>query len=74
MAEIVKGKIGNALTSTAADHVVAVADDIFDEQLEKYQSILNALMAVLDENGDAQENPFHVISKDSGYKWLWQAG
>lgn len=47
MAEIVKGKIGNALTSTAADHVVAVADDIFDEQLGKYQSILNALMAVL---------------------------
>lgn len=68
MAEIVKGKIGNALTSTAADHVVAVADDIFDEQLEKYQSILNALMAVLDENGDAQENPFHVISNNEYIK------
>lgn len=64
MAKIVKGKIGNALTSTAADHVVAVANDIFDEQLEKYQSILNALMAVLDENGDVQENPFHVVQNE----------
>lgn len=68
MAEIVKGKIGNALTSTAADHVVAVANDIFDEQLEKYQSILNALMAVLDENGDVQENPFHVVINEEYIK------
>ena len=41
MAEIVKGKIGNALTSTAADHVVAVANDVFDEELEQYQGELN---------------------------------
>lgn len=68
MAEIVKGKIGNALTSTAADHVVAVADDIFDEQLEKYQSVLNSLMAVLDENGGVQENPFHVVSNEEYIK------
>lgn len=68
MTEIVKGKIGNALTSTAADHVVAVANDIFDEQLEKYQSILNALMAVLDENGDVQENPFHVVINEEYIK------
>lgn len=67
MAEIVKGKIGNALTSTAADHVVAVADDIFDEELEKYQSVLNRLMAIMDENGDVQESPFHVISNE---EWL----
>lgn len=67
MAEIVKGKIGNALTSTAADHVVAVADDIFDEELEKYQSVLNRLMAIMDENGDVQENPFHVVSNE---EWL----
>ena len=29
--EIAKGKIGNALTSTAKDHVVAVANDLYDE-------------------------------------------
>ena len=36
--EIAKGKIGNALTSTAKDHVVAVANDLYDEELNKYQS------------------------------------
>lgn len=39
--EIAKGKIGNALTSTAKDHVVAVANDLYDEELEMYQSELN---------------------------------
>ena len=39
--EIAKGKIGNALTSTAKDHVVAVANDLYDEDLNKYQSELN---------------------------------
>ena len=64
MAEIVKGKIGNALTSTAADHVVAVADDIFDEQLEKYQSVLNSLMAIKDESGEVHENPFRYVANE----------
>lgn len=41
MTEIVKGKIGNALTSTAADHVVAVANDIYDESQKQYQNELN---------------------------------
>lgn len=68
MAEIVKGKIGNALTSTAADHVVAVADDIFDEELAKYQSILNALMAIKNESGEVQESPFSIISNDEFVK------
>lgn len=39
---ITKGKIGNALTSTAADHIVAVANDIYDESESKYQSELNS--------------------------------
>jgi hypothetical protein len=39
--EIAKGKIGNALTSTAKNHVVAVANDLYDEELNKYQSELN---------------------------------
>ena len=38
---IIKGKIGNALTSTATDHTVAVAKDIYDEDLLKYQSEIN---------------------------------
>ena len=38
---ITKGKIGNAITSTAADHVVAVANDIFDEAKQQYQSEIN---------------------------------
>lgn len=40
--EIAKGKIGNALTSTADNHVVVVANDIYDEDLGKYQSEINA--------------------------------
>lgn len=39
--EIAKGKIGNALTSTAKNHVVAVANDLYDEELGMYQSELN---------------------------------
>jgi hypothetical protein len=39
--EIAKGKIGNALTSTAKNHVIAVANDLYDEELNKYQSELN---------------------------------
>lgn len=38
---IAKGKIGNALTSTTIDHIVAVANDIYDENLSEYQSNLN---------------------------------
>lgn len=38
---ITKGNIGNALHSVAPDHVVAIADDIYDETLNKYQSELN---------------------------------
>lgn len=39
--EISKGKIGNALTSTADNHVVAVAKDIYDEVLGMYQDRIN---------------------------------
>lgn len=41
MANITKGNIGNALTSVASDHVVAVTEDLYDEALEKYQSEIN---------------------------------
>lgn len=38
---IPKGKIANALTSVAKDHIVATTDDIFDERLQEYQSEIN---------------------------------
>lgn len=46
--EIAKGKIGNALTSTAKNHVVAVANDLYDEELNKYQSELNNMIGKTD--------------------------
>lgn len=39
--EIKKAKIGNALTSSAANHVVAVSEDIYDESKGRYQSDIN---------------------------------
>jgi hypothetical protein len=35
------GKIGNALKSTAADHIVAVTEDLYDSELGLYQSEIN---------------------------------
>ena len=32
------GYIGNALKSNAADHIVAVANDLYDSELGMYQS------------------------------------
>lgn len=39
--EVKKAKIGNALTSSAANHVVAVSGDIYDESKGRYQSDIN---------------------------------
>ena len=39
--KIIKGKIGNAITSVAEDHIVVVSYDIFDEKHQKYQSEIN---------------------------------
>ena len=47
---IAKGKIGNALTSTAKDHVVVVTNDIYDEELNEYQSVLNKKIETHDKN------------------------
>lgn len=46
--EIVKGRIGNALMSVAPDHILGVANDIFDEELQMYQSEINKLSGVYD--------------------------
>ena len=39
--KIIKGKIGNAITSVAEDHIVVVSEDVFDEKHQKYQSEIN---------------------------------
>ena len=39
--KIIKGKIGNAITSVAEDHIVVVSNDVFDEKHQMYQSEIN---------------------------------
>ena len=39
--KIIKGKIGNAITSVAEDHIVVVSYDVFDEKHQKDQSEIN---------------------------------
>lgn len=39
--KIAKGNIGNALHSTAKDHVTTFVDEVFDEDKQKYQSEIN---------------------------------
>ena len=39
--KIAKGNIGNALHSTAKDHVTTFVDEVFDEDQQKYQSDIN---------------------------------
>lgn len=39
--EIVKSKMANALTSADSNHIIAVAGDVYDEDLGMYQSGLN---------------------------------
>lgn len=53
---IVKSNIANALTSAAKDHVLGVANDIYDEIQDKYQSEINA--EIIDNLSD-------VINKDN---------
>lgn len=39
--KIAKGNIGNALHSTAKDHITTFVDEVFDEDNQKYQSDIN---------------------------------
>lgn len=39
--KIAKGNIGNALHSTAKDHVTTFVDEVFDEDKQKYLSEIN---------------------------------
>jgi hypothetical protein len=38
---IVKSVLGNAITSSAEGHIIAVANDVYDEDLELYQKEIN---------------------------------
>ena len=42
--KIATGYIGNALRSTAADHVTTFADEVFDTERQKYQNELNTYL------------------------------
>ena len=52
------GLIGNALKSTAADHIVAVADDLYDERSGLYQSEINRV--ALQGGGSGESNHFFM--------------
>ena len=61
MSDILKpafGLIGNALKSTAADHIVAVADDLYDERSGLYQSEINRV--ALQGGGSGESNHFFM--------------
>ena len=53
------GEIGNALKSTAADHIVAIADDLYDTNSGKYQSEINSLVL---QGGSGASNHFFMTT------------
>lgn len=60
MSETIKpafGLIGNALKSTAADHIVAVAEDLYDERSGLYQSEINRVAL---QGGGGESNQFFM--------------
>lgn len=48
--EIVKGKIANALTSAAKNHIVATTDDLYDTNFLEYQDEINKRLSDSIEN------------------------
>ncbi len=68
---ITKGQIGNALTSTASDHVVAVTGDLYDETLEKYQGTINGeVKNKLESLEDGVEKATMVLMTEEEYDAL----
>ena len=55
------GYIGNALRSIAKDHITGFAEDTYDEHFQEYQSILNKLNVIQDEEGNLEKTPFKYI-------------
>lgn len=68
MANVVKSKVANALTSAAKDHVIAVAQDIYDEELNQYQSEINKNKAdLVDGKVPSTQLPSYVDDVLEGY-------
>lgn len=61
-----KANIANAIHSVAKDHVVAVANDIYDESREQYQSTLNESVGLYEDNPE-----FVEVKNDSEGKILY---
>lgn len=61
-----KSNIANAIHSVAKDHVVAVANDIYDESREQYQSTLNEGVGLYEDNPE-----FVEVKTDSEGKILY---
>ena len=60
--DIAFGEIANALKSSAADHILGIAEDIYDSDLKKYQSEINAELS--NKNFDDKYAPIsHTHSK-----------
>lgn len=69
--EISKGKVGNALTSVAKNHVLAVAADIYDEKHDDYQENINGRVAdrsarIVD--GAVQSMGYRILEKNASFK------
>ena len=56
------GFIGNALKSNAADHIVAVAEDLYDTGLGMYQSEINKV-ALKNSGATSSDHYFMTISQ-----------
>ena len=68
--EIVKGKAGNALTSVAPDHVIAVAADIYDEKVGEYQENINNRVAdrtAVIADGNVQSLGYKILKKEVSF-------
>lgn len=61
---IAKGRIANALTSTAKDHVLGVAKDIYDEDLQGYQSEINSALTESTEDLQTRLSGFTFFESD----------
>lgn len=55
------GYIGNAIRSVAKDHITSFAEDTYDEHFQEYQTILNKLNTIQDEEGNLEKTPFKYI-------------
>lgn len=66
--EVTKAKVANALTSAAKDHVIAVAADVFDEELQQYQSEINKGLASGSADSDCVLDLGVVASADVAFE------